>query len=653
MKSERRLAALSVFFAVLFLILSAINVSAQTMINNCTTISSPGVYVLNQSIMDSTDKICINITSSNVIFDGTGNTIDGVDLPDTYGIYVYNPTRPLTNVTIKNLKITDWETGIYHYLVADGNITSNTLSSNYYGINLGYSRSVTISNNYFNNTLPYYESQDIDGNTITNDDITKTPYAGFLEHNWIAGNDNFNTSSIDITTWSLNKSDITHNTGRYSKVGIRFDANGDGDVADIDDQTIYNDIRIGSKTLDKIIITPAMRMGDINANLGKVFTLKGTKYRLRKYEPEQERVLVLPTIEKTLLPPSPLLGQLDIIDSIPGTDIRLGVKNIQGIYRITADFLIIRGGAITEEIKNVDVTNPTKDLELLGDYYIMATDYNVTLGYVKLAISKKSDEFTIYDEKKNILGYSKAVIENSSWTNNELRFEDESIEIKKDSHAQLSTTRIYAKYTENNEFDLVSIIGLKNYWNTSKTAGTNIIGGPYIGGNFWANPSGTGFSETCSDADVDGICDSSYWLAADNIDYLPMTMLPSTKLSVAIITNSIDKVLAQEFFGFLKNQGIGINVVNASEFEKVKTSKFLIILGGPDAPEGIGEIVKQLISEDEQKFLRRRGNRKMYTLTNNYATGQVIHILAGSDRAETKNAHAENKQSIVAKVKGS
>jgi len=28
---------------------------------------------------------------------------------------------------------------------------------------------------------------------------------------------------------------------------------------------------------------------------------------------------------------------------------------------------------------------------------------------------------------------------------------------------------------------------------------TNIIGGPNLGGNFWANPSGTGFSQTCID----------------------------------------------------------------------------------------------------------------------------------------------------------
>ncbi len=64
-----------------------------------------------------------------------------------------------------------------------------------------------------------------------------------------------------------------------------------------------------------------------------------------------------------------------------------------------------------------------------------------------------------------------------------------------------------------------------NLWNITKTPGTNIIGGPYLGGNFWANPNGTGFSQTCGDYNYDGICDSSFTLDSNNIDYLPLTLI--------------------------------------------------------------------------------------------------------------------------------
>ncbi|WP_167880919.1 NosD domain-containing protein [Methanococcoides sp. AM1] len=60
-------------------------------------------------------------------------------------------------------------------------------------------------------------------------------------------------------------------------------------------------------------------------------------------------------------------------------------------------------------------------------------------------------------------------------------------------------------------------------WNTTKTAGPNIIGGPYLGGNYWANPDGTGFSQT--HGGVDGICDLPYIIDGNNIDYLPLCLL--------------------------------------------------------------------------------------------------------------------------------
>ena len=76
----------------------------------------------------------------------------------------------------------------------------------------------------------------------------------------------------------------------------------------------------------------------------------------------------------------------------------------------------------------------------------------------------------------------------------------------------------------NNDINIQIFWGTtSNTWNTIKTPGTNIIGGSYLGGNFWANPSGTGFSQTCTDANGDGICDSPYVIDANNVDYLPLS----------------------------------------------------------------------------------------------------------------------------------
>ena len=62
-----------------------------------------------------------------------------------------------------------------------------------------------------------------------------------------------------------------------------------------------------------------------------------------------------------------------------------------------------------------------------------------------------------------------------------------------------------------------------NYWNITKTQGTNIIGGPYIGGNYWTDPDGSNYSDTCTDSSPDDyICDTEYPAYTNNTDYLPL-----------------------------------------------------------------------------------------------------------------------------------
>jgi hypothetical protein len=61
---------------ILLVILIADGGGAETQIDSCTTISSPGVYVLNRSI-NATTSPCINIISGDITFDGAGYSING------------------------------------------------------------------------------------------------------------------------------------------------------------------------------------------------------------------------------------------------------------------------------------------------------------------------------------------------------------------------------------------------------------------------------------------------------------------------------------------------------------------------------------------------------------------------------------------------
>jgi hypothetical protein len=82
------------------------------------------------------------------------------------------------------------------------------------------------------------------------------------------------------------------------------------------------------------------------------------------------------------------------------------------------------------------------------------------------------------------------------------------------------------------------------YFNLTKTPGINIINGSYLGGNYWINNAGTGYSQTCLNYDNDGICDSPYhwYVDGEGIDYLPLTYIVSqiTKFIPNIVSSCSD-----------------------------------------------------------------------------------------------------------------
>jgi PKD repeat protein len=63
-------------------------------------------------------------------------------------------------------------------------------------------------------------------------------------------------------------------------------------------------------------------------------------------------------------------------------------------------------------------------------------------------------------------------------------------------------------------------------WNISKAPGLNIVNGPFLGGNYWAKPDGTGWSQITPDRG-DGFCNASFVLDVGNVDLLPLVYYPA------------------------------------------------------------------------------------------------------------------------------
>lgn len=186
---RRRKFLSSLSLAALLFIFGVGAVSAQTNVSSCQTINASGVYELNTSIIDSGATSCINITSSDVVFDGQGYTIGGIDTGGTYGVYVSNSTTALTNVTVKNAIITDWDRGIFYRNAQNGSIENNTASSNGYGIRLFSSSSNTLSNNNANSNGFGIYLDSSSSNTLTSNTVNSNVGSGI----YLFSSSNYNT----------------------------------------------------------------------------------------------------------------------------------------------------------------------------------------------------------------------------------------------------------------------------------------------------------------------------------------------------------------------------------------------------------------------------------------------------------------------------
>lgn len=75
--------------------------------SSTTTIDTSGCYVLGNSVSDATSTVVLAITASDVVVYGNGVTIDGTG--SYFGIEVHNSP---SNVTVRNVRLTDWDVGV-------------------------------------------------------------------------------------------------------------------------------------------------------------------------------------------------------------------------------------------------------------------------------------------------------------------------------------------------------------------------------------------------------------------------------------------------------------------------------------------------------------------------------------------------------------
>lgn len=128
----------------------------------------------------------------------------------------------------------------------------------------------------------------------------------------------------------------------------------------------------------------------------------------------------------------------------------------------------------------------------------------------------------------------------------------------------------------------------------------------------------------------------SFSLAASFILILSMAVTPSyAQQEVYIISNNIDVVAKPILEDYFRGFGLFPEFLSPDDMGQIKGVKLIVILGGPDAPQGTGTLVSRYLDSLEMNFIRQPGQRFTFIKSDPYGYADRVIIIAGSEREKT------------------
>jgi parallel beta-helix repeat protein len=495
-------------------------------IDNCANlVVDYGVYDLTGDILNSGTSNCINIPNNHIVLNGQYHTVDGNDVAD-YGIYVYRSSATTTNITIANITLTDWDSANIYMKYANLNTIKNMIanSSPDYGLYLYYFDTNTLSNVTANNNNNYglylYYS---DGNTLSNVTANSNSYG--LRLYYSDGNTVSNSNFKDNTYWDI-----------FVLTTVDFNleltnVNGTDDKPIVCYNTTVTLTNWNNNASEIILLNADYSVLD-NIFLNRTGTTKNNGILAASVDYANFTNIQVHNMYQGFHLRYVLNSRSENVTSN---------SNTYGLYFYSFDDNTLSN--ITANNNNYGLYLYYSDSNTLSNITFNSNSYGLWLYY--------SDGNTLSNVTANSNSYGLYFYSSDSNTIHDSWFQD-------NTYAGVylySAGGGGANTFYNNLFNNTGTYGnirfggtiYANYWNTTRQSGTRIYSaGTEIGGNYWTNSSGNGYSDTCTDADADGFCDSSYTLDTDNIDYLPL----SDEYSVAIqnyYRTSSDSLSLSEF----------------------------------------------------------------------------------------------------------
>ncbi|MEA2053188.1 MAG: NosD domain-containing protein [Euryarchaeota archaeon] len=160
------------------------------------------------------------------------------------------------------------------------------------------------------------------------------------------------------------------------------------------------------------------------------------------------------------------------------------------VFEVTADYVNITGFTVTDATGAASDYIYTCGIHLYQAEHCSISDNNALNNWrgIYLVYSSNNSLMNNTAKENSNVGIFLYSSSNNSLMNNTVKDNNDGIYLSSSCNYNL----IYNNYFDNTNNARDSG---NNTWNITKTAGTNIIGGPYIGGNYWSNYAGKDLTE--------------------------------------------------------------------------------------------------------------------------------------------------------------
>jgi hypothetical protein len=117
---------------------------------------------------------------------------------------------------------------------------------------------------------------------------------------------------------------------------------------------------------------------------------------------------------------------------------------------------------------------------------------------------------------------------------------------------------------------------------------------------------------------------------------------------VTVLANTIDFSASADLIEAILQEGIDVVRITPQDMAQHRNDTMILILGGQNAPEGVGDIVGGVLDGKEKEELVASPNaRTVRVMPNLWAENQNVILFAGNEKEQTRKAFSDTEPDLL------